>query len=503
MAKDTEASLPAANKSKSIAASMMEIGRTGLNAHSGIVSEEYLVQLRGAKGRRILQEMAENEPIIGGFILAFIEVIRRMDWHIEDPEDADGEESDAAIFLRECLDDMSEDWPTTLGSILTCLTYGWSFHEIIYKRRNGPHEKPSQNSKFTDGRIGWRKFAPRSQHSLMQWVMDEEGGVQGMKQTTVQGTFTIPIEKALLFRIRPENNNPEGRPIIRSCYRPWYFKKYIEEMEAIGVERDLAGLPKITMDVKYFYESASDDEKATKAAMEAMARNIKRNEVEGIVFPVEYDKEGNKLIDIELMSTGGTRQQSTDDIISRNSQAMAMAVLADFLLLGHEKVGSKSLGVAKIDLWMLAVESVAKAIAAVINTHAIPRLLRLNGIDAENPPQLVYGAIDNTDLSVLGQFLKDATEAGVLVPDRAIEDHIRTLADFPPVDDDDRDLTYPEGYKYGPQPVPDALANPDDGQEPDQPEDKAPGADKSELPTAPKGDKAPPAPKGKRADRKA
>lgn len=486
---------------QSITAGLQETGRTGLQAQGGIVSEEYLTQLRGAPGRKILQEMAENDPVIGGFLLAFIEVISRMDWHVEDPSDADGEESEAATFIQEALDDMSEDFHTTLGSILSCLTYGWSFHEIVYKRRQGPNDKPSLNSKFSDGRIGWRKFAPRSQHSLAKWQMDDEGGVQGMHQTTMDGPFYIPIEKALLFRIRPQNNNPEGRPVIRSCYRPWYIKKGIEELEAIGIERDLAGLPVIWMDVSYFYEDASADDKATKRLMEEMVVNIKRNQVEGLVFPVQYDGKGNKMIDFTLMTTGGTRQHDTDKVITRNDQRIAMAVLADFLLLGHEQVGSKSLGVSKIELWMMAVESVAKSIASVINTHAIPRLLRLNGIDAENPPVLSYGAIDNVDLAVLGQFLKDSVDAGILIPDRAIEDHIRTLADFPPVDDDDRDLMHPEGITYGPQPVPAALAGEeeeDPSEEGTKPENEPkPGDAKNLLPSAPKGKGLPKVPGGK------
>ena len=472
---------------KSITAGLSEVGRTGLNSFGGYINEEFLPALKGHQGRKTYQEMADNDPVIGGFLLAFTEIIARLDWKVEDPEDADGEDSEAAVFIQEALEDMSEDFHTTLGSILTCLTYGWSFHEIVYKRRSGPNDKPSLNSKFNDGRIGWRKFAPRSQHTLQKWLFDDEGGVQGMAQTTIEGTFEIPIEKALLFRVRPSNNNPEGRSVLRNSYRPWYFKKREEELEAIGIERDLAGLPKITMPIEYFEEGASEDMKATKAAMERMVRNIKRNEVEGIVFPVAYDTHGNKIIDIELMTTGGTRQYDTDKIIARWNQQIAMSVLADFLLLGHEAVGSKSLGVSKIELWMMAVESVAKSIASVINTHAIPRLLRLNGINQENPPVLTYGSVERTDLAALGQFLKDATDSGVLIPDRAIEDHIRALGDLPPVDDDERDEMYPEGYKYGPQPVPDALAEANADVE----DDPAPGDPKPKLPAAPKGDGLP------------
>ena len=57
------------------------------------------------------------------------------------------------------------------------------------------------------------------------------------------GTYTIPMSKALLFRTKSRKNNPEGRSILRNAYRSWYFKRRIQEIEGIGIERDLAGLP--------------------------------------------------------------------------------------------------------------------------------------------------------------------------------------------------------------------------------------------------------------------
>ena len=51
----------------------------------------------------------------------------------------------------------------------------------------------------------------------------------------------IPMEKCLLFRTQTHKNNPEGRSILRNAYRSWYFKKRIEEIEGVGIERDLAG----------------------------------------------------------------------------------------------------------------------------------------------------------------------------------------------------------------------------------------------------------------------
>ena len=78
-----------------------------------------------------------------------------------------------------------------------------------------------------------------------RWIFDTSGGVQGIVQLAppYYQNVTLPIEKCLLFRTTTVKGNPEGRSMLRNAYRPWYMKKRIEEFEAIGVERDLAGLP--------------------------------------------------------------------------------------------------------------------------------------------------------------------------------------------------------------------------------------------------------------------
>lgn len=102
-------------------------------------------------------------------------------------------------------------------------------------------------SKYADGLIGWRKLPIRAQETLYQWEYDDEDNLKGMTQMPPPSynLYTIPIEKALLFRTKSRKDNPEGRSILRNAYRSWYFKRRIQEVEGIGIERDLAGLPVI------------------------------------------------------------------------------------------------------------------------------------------------------------------------------------------------------------------------------------------------------------------
>jgi hypothetical protein len=268
-------------------------------------------------------------------------------------------------------------------------------------------------------------------------MFDEEGGIQGMIQSDPSASIyikPIPIEKALLFRVKNDKNNPEGRSLLRNAYRSWYFKHRIEEIEAVGIERDLAGLPIAYIPPEYLSSTASAEQISFRNSIEQIVQNVKRNEQEGIVMPLMYDESGHKMFDLSLLSTGGSRQFDTDKIINRYDQRIAMSVLSDFILLGHDRVGSYSLGTAKMDLWSMAVDAIANSIAEVINQFAIPRLLKLNGMDTARAPFLTYGEVSHIDLTEIGDYVSKLANSGLIMSDPNLEDYLRELGGLPPAD---------------------------------------------------------------------
>lgn len=403
-----------------------EIGSSGLRRSGGYIDEEFLPQLQGVKGFKVYREMHDNDPVIGAMLYAIDKVITRLEWHVE------GEDERTALFVQECLDDMSDSWDSTLQNILSMLTYGWSFHEVVYKTRSGLTGDPRSNSRYNDNRIGWRKWAVRAQETLQEWMIDPDGGIQGMVQmdSSGGGLHRIPIEKSLLFRTTTNRNNPEGYSLLRNAYRPWFYKRRIEEIEAIGIERDLAGLPMAYVPPEYLSATATPQQKAVLQSVTEIVQNIKRNEQEGVVFPAAYDAAGNRVFDLTLLSASGSRQFDTGAVIQRYDQRMAMSLLSDFLLLGTDR-GSFALGTAKIDLWTLSVDSIAKSIAEVVNQFAIPRLLKLNAMRTDKMPYLTYGQVSSVELSDIAEYVSKLSQAGVIVPDQTLEAHLRGLADLP------------------------------------------------------------------------
>jgi hypothetical protein len=240
------------------------------------------------------------------------------------------------------------------------------------------------------------------------------------------------MAKALLFRTMARKGNPEGRSVLRNAYRPWYYKKNIESIEGIGIERDLAGLPVAWVPPELLDISASADDKAILAEIKKIVRNIRRDEQEGIVFPLAYDESGHKIYDMTLLSTGGRRQFDTDGIVQRYDSRMAMTVLADFILLGTKNVGSFALSSSKTELFAVALGAWLNSIADVFNRYAVPRLFELNPFTVEALPKIVPGDIEAIPLDELGTYIAALAGAGMpLFPNEELEKYLLRLANLP------------------------------------------------------------------------
>jgi hypothetical protein len=192
-----------------------EYGITGLRRMGGYVYEEFLPQLQHNKKYAIYKEMSENDPTVNAILFAIEMFCRMVEWRIDAPTD-DVKGTKNAKFVRSCMIDMSHTWADMISEVFSMLKFGFSTHEIVYKVRRGPdQDDPSLRSRYDDGMIGWRKIPIRSQESLVEWVFDDEGGVQGYFQRAYPDWALryIPIEKTLLFRTTSQKNNPEGRAL--------------------------------------------------------------------------------------------------------------------------------------------------------------------------------------------------------------------------------------------------------------------------------------------------
>lgn len=419
---------------------MVELGVTGLKRVSGYVDDEFLPALRGRKAIAVYKEMSLNDSMVGSLMFAIDKLIREVDWKVV-PADHTDENSQAQEFLESVKDDMSHSWDDFIGEVLSMLPFGWSWHEIVFKKRVGPWEKnPAKRSKYTDGLFGIRKMPIRSQETLMRWVFDDNGGIKAMVQMAPPkySTTVIPINKSLLFRTSISKGNPEGVSLLRTAYRSWYFKKRLEEFEAIGVERDLAGMPVAKVPAEFLRAAPGTDMAKTVEAYRKMVRGVRRDENEGLVLPSQWDPETKQpLYEFELMSSSGSRQFDTNAIIQRYEQRILMSVLADFILVGHEQTGSYSLHTDKTGIFRAALNAITKAICDTLNRHLVPKLFEVNGWKLDQLPKFEASNIDPPDLDQLAQFISSTAGAGMQwFPDPELEQFVREIAHLPEMTDE-------------------------------------------------------------------
>jgi len=433
---------------------MGEAGVSGLQVSGGLPSDQPMRQLKGTLAVKVWTEMSRYDPVVGAGLFAIEMLARQVPWRVE--AGGDGPQAAEQVeFVEGCMEDMSHSWTDMLGEILTFLVYGWEWSELVYKKRAGPvKDSPGSSSKYTDGRIGWRKITGRSQETRDHFVFDDSNGVTAMVQRDPNRglVYTIPIEKSLLFRTTAAKGNPEGRSLLERAFTSWYMKKRIQDIEAISIERG-PGLPVMWVPPQITASSASSDDRARYETFLLTATRIRNDEMKGLVMPLAYDALGNKLYDFELKSATGEQRVDTDPVVKRYDQRIAATLLADFILLGTDS-GNRALSTDKSELFTIAMNSVLDEVAETFNRHAIPRLMALNGWGTEECPTLAHGGVERVDLDVLGTFIERLSRAGApLFPDDVLEDHLREAARLPAVPEGERALRPPPPMPEAPAPV--------------------------------------------------
>ncbi len=414
----------------------MQLGTTGLKRASGLIFEEFLPRLQGINGIRYYREMSDNSPVIGAAMQVIQMLVRQVEWRVEPADDtpeakAQAEDTEFALF-----NDMSDTFEDLIGEVLSMLVYGWAYFEIVYKVRRGATDDSQTRSKTDDGLWGWRKVEIRAQDTLQRWQFDEEGGLNGMVQQDQyqgHGTVFLPIEKALLFRTSNAKGNPEGRSALRSGVLCYHDLKRIESIEATGVERDLAGMPIMEVPPELLAPNPGPTLAGMRSQLEKFVTQVKRDERWGGLVPSEVMPDGtSSQYKFKLMTTGGRRQIDTNSIIKRKESRLLMLFLAQFLIMGMDKVGSLALSSNMTDLFATALGTYMGQIASIINRFLIPRRQRLNGMPPELDPKLVAGDIEGPDLAQLGAFVKLLSDAGIPVTDPGAIFRLLSAADLAP-----------------------------------------------------------------------
>ena len=403
------------------------LGVAGDNTHNGqIRADEFLPELRGKKAIRKYREMRDNDSTIGAVMYATEQVLRDVDLKVMPANDS-AEAKEEAEFVESVLDDMDHTLDDHIAESLSNLSYGFAWFEVIYKRRSGPTERSDKKrSKYTDGRMGVRKIAIRAPWTISRFDVDQQtGDVKGIYQdgSGYNNSNYIPTRKSLYYRTTTINGDPAGRSILRNAYTSYEYVNNLQSIEAIAVERELAGIPVARIPAEYLSGDATASQSGFVNNLQSILRDVKFNEQGYIILPSDTypDKDGaptnQKLVDVELMSSSGSRNIDIDPIVRRYQHDIARSVLSEFLMLGGGNTGSYALSKSKTDLFLRALESYIQAIVDVLNKQLVERLWELNGLNYDMMPTIVAGDVAPHDLREIAAFLRNLNGADINVSD--------------------------------------------------------------------------------------
>jgi hypothetical protein len=419
-----------------------EIGATGLKfTRNHIIDDEIAPKLRFPRSIQSFRQM-RSDPIISGSLFMIKQYVRKVDWGIEpfggitatDEDKRIAKIVEDALFIH-----MDRSFDQLITDICSFIENGFAFHMPTYKVHKG--------------NIIWRDIPTRSVDSIEGFDFDSRGRIKAVRQYMVNNTgeitqfsssvTRIPYDRLLHFRTDSEKNNPLGRSILKNAYKAWYFKTKLEEAESIGVEREMNGLPVITIPAEYFAADPQEDPDRYAVLQEfiKIGQNARTNEQACVLLPSDVDESGHPLFTFDLVASKGTRSLDTSKIIERYDYRIAQSLLSDFLLMGSTSTGSFALSDNKIGSFVQSLEAYLEVIAEQFNRKAIPKLYRLNKWDDENTCKLVHKPIGSATLSELGEFLEKS--AAFITPDQTLENALRSKADLPERDVDNLYIATP------------------------------------------------------------
>lgn len=382
---------------------MAELGQSGLKLYNGIVQDDFLREWRGIEAYKRANEMRLNSAVIAALLAAVEFSIGQINIELSSEKSEDPRIELWDTFVSK----VDGGFQNHIRECLSFLPFGFSLFEIVWGN--------------FEGSIIPMKLAPRGQDTVYKWVIGANGEVEGFTQQAPPDyrLVEIPSSKLLHYRFRPERGNPEGRSILRPAWVSYYYAKSIMQIEAIGVERDLAGMPVIKLPQSADVDEHDPNSDYSKAAM--IVRNIRRDEQEGIVLP-------SPEWELTLLASSGTRQFDTDKIINRYESRMLMSALAQFLMLGQENVGSLALSGDQSDLFNMSINTVADIITDTISTQLLPTFMSLNGYDLKGLT-LTHSRVGDTNLEALASAVKNFE--AFLTPTAEDEVYVRQLLGLP------------------------------------------------------------------------
>jgi hypothetical protein len=442
---------------------MGELGYMGLSVFNGVTNDELKKELNFPNSIKTYKQMSYHSAI-NAAVSSYSNMLAKTTWQFNPPKDATEEEKKQAEIINSMFGDMQHTFGEFVSDVLSMNIYGFSVHEKVFRKRY-----KANGSKYNDGLIGWSKLPIRSQESIEKFLFDESGNsLRGVKQNLSTlgdpyGRYSarkeqeviLPISKVLLFRQGNHRGDPFGKSPLRQAYLSWRFLTVLEEIEAIGVNKDLTGIPVLRLPPQYLSADASPEQKAIRGFYENAVRNMQSGSQAGVILPQAFDPDTRQpLFDLSLLSTDGKRSFDIDKIKTYYQNSIYTSLGADGLILGQSSTGSFALASFKSSVMYSTANQMAKIIKEVLEQDLIKQTYELNGWDTSRMGTLDFDGLIESDTETFSKAVQRIGAVGMLPRNvDTINTILRTLSMDELPEDLDReellDLLTPETTRSG------------------------------------------------------
>lgn len=376
-------------------------------------TEEHTPELRWPLSIEIYDQMRRQDAQIRSVLRAVVLPILRTDWWIE-PNGARDEvvqlvaedlnlpiKGAAPTPTRRTRDRFS--WNEHLRLALLMLPYGFSIFE--------------QEARIDDrGMARLAKLSLRPARTISSFNVGADGGLESIEQyghIETAGPVQIDVNRLVAYVYEKEGGNWAGTSLLRPAYKNWLLKDRLLRINTMTIERNGLGIP--------IYEAGPEEKDLTPGT--TMAQDMRAGESAGGATP-----NGSKM---RLVTPEGALPDALPSIRYHDEQ-IARAVLAHFLNLGTQ-TGSWALGSTFADFFTLSLQALAQQVADIATQHVVEDIVDWNWGEAEPAPLIGFQEIGSQQQATAAA-IKLLADAGILLPDRSLEEAMRQTLGLPPKD---------------------------------------------------------------------
>jgi hypothetical protein len=414
-------------------------GAPGFAVHGGyLVESERNRDLIGVKKFETYSELLANIEVVAASVRLFLRMVGRASWSVVPCEEGGEEGERIAELVESIIYDLERPWHRVVRRSAMYQVLGYSMQEWIAKRR-------------TDGVIGFFDIEPRSQSTITRWDVDDQGIVRGVWQESPQ-TFEqlyIPRSKVVYVVDDSISDSPEGLGVMRHVAPAGKRLQRYEQLEGIGFESDLHGVPVGRAPLTALAEMVNK-KRITQAQANSILDNLEsfvtdhiRSSATGLIIDSATYKSqddastpsSNPMWGIDLLKADVSSQEAIAEAINRLTRGIARVLASEGLLLGESGSGSLAMAKSKAQTFSMVVDAALIEVAEAYEKDLLRPLAKLNGWNPAYLPTLLPEKMQDRDVAEIMEGIVALSRAGApLSPEDPAIDVARDMLGLPPTD---------------------------------------------------------------------